>query len=284
MAKAYIFGAGGHARVIASFLDVAPVFVVQSLEGQAALPASMMSEDDYFRELPLGDAYLGIGANAARELCASRLRAAKVNLPPCIAPTAFVARDAEIESGAVIGAGAVIGSRALIGRDTIVNTLSSVDHDCILGALSQVTVGVTFGGGVPTPNPTFKALAGLAGDLKGAVVMGHSQSGSFPLEAALINPAAMKGLVLVEPGSFRTDFFTRSLKFSDPIADYGQTLRSSRNADLSGLPDPAIVARAIADAAERPDQPLRLMIGADAVEVATGKLRLLSEAIEAAQR
>ena len=148
MAKAYIFGAGGHARVIASFLDVAPVFVVQSLEGQAELPGSMMSEDDYFRELPLGDAYLGIGANAARDLCASRLRAAKVNMPPCIAPTAFVARDAEIESGAVIGAGAVIGSRALIGRDTIVNTLSSVDHDCILGALSQVTVGVTFGGGV----------------------------------------------------------------------------------------------------------------------------------------
>jgi hypothetical protein len=30
--------------------------------------------------------------------------------------------------------------------------------------------------------------------------MGHSQSGSFPLEAALLNPAAAKGLVLVEPG------------------------------------------------------------------------------------
>ena len=30
--------------------------------------------------------------------------------------------------------------------------------------------------------------------------MGHSQSGSFPLAAALLNPAAMKGLVLVEPG------------------------------------------------------------------------------------
>ena len=31
--------------------------------------------------------------------------------------------------------------------------------------------------------------------------MGHSQSGSFPLEAALLNPAAARGLVLVEPGS-----------------------------------------------------------------------------------
>ena len=60
---------------------------------------------------------------------------------------------------------------------------------------------VTFGGGVPTPNPTFKALANLAGQLNGAVVMGHSQSGSFPLATALLDPGAAKGLVLVEPGS-----------------------------------------------------------------------------------
>ena len=54
--------------------------------------------------------------------------------------------------------------------------------------------------GLPRPNPTLKALSDLAEQLKGAVLMGHSQSGSFPLEAALLNPAAAKGLVLVEPG------------------------------------------------------------------------------------
>jgi pimeloyl-ACP methyl ester carboxylesterase len=54
--------------------------------------------------------------------------------------------------------------------------------------------------GFPQPNPNWKALADLAGQLKGAVLMGHSQSGSFPLEAALLNPAWAKGLVLVEPG------------------------------------------------------------------------------------
>jgi pimeloyl-ACP methyl ester carboxylesterase len=53
---------------------------------------------------------------------------------------------------------------------------------------------------LPAPNPTFKALSELATQLKGAVLMGHSQSGSFPLDAALLNPAAAKGLVLVEPG------------------------------------------------------------------------------------
>jgi pimeloyl-ACP methyl ester carboxylesterase len=55
-------------------------------------------------------------------------------------------------------------------------------------------------GGLPTPNPTFKALADLASQLNGAVLMGHSQSGPFPLAAALLNPTAAKGLVLVEPG------------------------------------------------------------------------------------
>jgi pimeloyl-ACP methyl ester carboxylesterase len=53
---------------------------------------------------------------------------------------------------------------------------------------------------LPTPNPTFKALSDLATELKGAVVMGHSQSGPFPLETALLNPASTKALVLVEPG------------------------------------------------------------------------------------
>jgi pimeloyl-ACP methyl ester carboxylesterase len=56
-------------------------------------------------------------------------------------------------------------------------------------------------GGVPTPNPTLKALADLGSQLNGAVLMGHSQSGSFPLEAALLNPTGARGLVLVEPGS-----------------------------------------------------------------------------------
>jgi pimeloyl-ACP methyl ester carboxylesterase len=63
----------------------------------------------------------------------------------------------------------------------------------------QAVPDVSFGG-VPTPNPTLKALADLGGQLNGAVLMGHSQSGAFPLAAALLNPAAAKGLVLVEPG------------------------------------------------------------------------------------
>jgi pimeloyl-ACP methyl ester carboxylesterase len=55
-------------------------------------------------------------------------------------------------------------------------------------------------GGVPNPNPTLKALSDLANQVNDAVLMGHSQSGPFPLAAALLNPAVAKGLVLIEPG------------------------------------------------------------------------------------
>jgi pimeloyl-ACP methyl ester carboxylesterase len=78
-------------------------------------------------------------------------------------------------------------------------------------------------GGVPFPNPTFKALSDLATQLNGAVLLGHSQSGPFPLFAALLNPTAAKGLVLVEPGGCPnlTDEQIRTLAPIPILAVYG---------------------------------------------------------------
>ena len=67
-------------------------------------------------------------------------------------------------------------------------------------------------GGLPNPNPTFKALADLASQVNGAVLMGHSQSGAFPLAAALLNPSAVKGLILVEPGACPGNYTDEQIK------------------------------------------------------------------------
>ncbi len=75
----------------------------------------------------------------------------------------------------------------------------------------QAVPDVSFGG-VPTPNPTLKALSDLAGQVNGAVLMGHSQSGAFPLASALLNPAVAKGLVLVEPGGCPANFTDEQVK------------------------------------------------------------------------
>lgn len=79
-------------------------------------------------------------------------------------------------------------------------------------------------GGLPSPNPTLQALSDLAGQLNGAVLMGHSQSGPFPLAAALLNPAVARGLVLVEPGrcpANYTDAQIRTLASIPILAVFG---------------------------------------------------------------
>jgi len=54
---------------------------------------------------------------------------------------------------------------------------------------------------LPNPNPTWKNMAALAVKLNGAVLMGHSESGFFPEQAALADPSAIpniKGLISIE--------------------------------------------------------------------------------------
>jgi pimeloyl-ACP methyl ester carboxylesterase len=51
---------------------------------------------------------------------------------------------------------------------------------------------------LPNPNPTLKNMAALAVRLKGAVLIGHSESGFFPEQAALTDPSGIKGMISIE--------------------------------------------------------------------------------------
>jgi pimeloyl-ACP methyl ester carboxylesterase len=53
-------------------------------------------------------------------------------------------------------------------------------------------------GELPAVNPTWTNLSGLAIKLKGAVLIGHSESGFFPEQTALINPADIKAMITIE--------------------------------------------------------------------------------------
>ncbi len=53
---------------------------------------------------------------------------------------------------------------------------------------------------LPNPNPTLTNMAALAVKLKGAVLMGHSESGFFPEQAALIDPSGVRGIISIEMG------------------------------------------------------------------------------------
>jgi pimeloyl-ACP methyl ester carboxylesterase len=88
---------------------------------------------------------------------------------------------------------------------------------------------------LPTPNPTYKALSDLAIQVKGAVLVSHSQSGAFPLEAALVNATGIKGMVLVEPGvcpATYTDTQIATLATLSVMVVYGDHLDTP-----TGIPD-----------------------------------------------
>jgi UDP-perosamine 4-acetyltransferase len=69
---------------------------------------------------------------------------------PVIHPSAVVAPDAVFAEGVQIMAGVVIQPGVEIGSDSIINTRSSVDHDCRIGRNCHLAPGVIFSGGVTT--------------------------------------------------------------------------------------------------------------------------------------
>ena len=61
---------------------------------------------------------------------------------------------------------------------------------------------------LPSPIPNYRALSTLSAKLHGAVLLGHSQAGDYPLETALLDPDAVRAMVLVEPGRCNVEIYT----------------------------------------------------------------------------
>ena len=93
--------------------------------------------------------------------------------------------------------------------------------------------------------------------------------------------------MVVEPGAFLTDFRGPSAQ-KEPatrIADYADTAGKARDAIFAAhgkqQGDPDRGARAIIDALRSPQPPTRLLLGDDALDQARGRLKELSEMIDA---
>jgi NAD(P)-dependent dehydrogenase (short-subunit alcohol dehydrogenase family) len=99
-----------------------------------------------------------------------------------------------------------------------------------------------------------------------------------------VAPLGIK-LTMVEPGGFRTDFARRSrLRGQREIADYDATVGACKRMldEHAGHErgDPRRAARAILHIVDAAVPPLRLLLGADAVEYATSKLSKQIDEIE----
>jgi acetyltransferase EpsM len=90
--------------------------------------------------------FVAIGDNAARMRIAERMTAQRLRLIKIVHPHTAVSPAATIGDGSIAIAGVVINTGARLGRCVIVNTLSSVGHDCEVRDYAQLGPAVNLGG------------------------------------------------------------------------------------------------------------------------------------------
>jgi sugar O-acyltransferase (sialic acid O-acetyltransferase NeuD family) len=158
MSKTVVIGGGGHAKVLISLLNkmAKPVVGYTDPDDQGSiLGARWLGDDDVLSGLSAGgarhDAVIGVGkvdASSLRLQICSRVEALGLTFPAIVSPHAIVNEDVAIGGGSVVLDAAVVNTGTMIGRFCILNTSSTVEHDCRLGDNVHLAPGVTLSGGV----------------------------------------------------------------------------------------------------------------------------------------
>lgn len=149
-----IVGAGGHARTVAEAALLAGLTVLGFVDRTADLAGTTMpnlpvlGDESALDSLDCDDwvAVVAVGENVARKAIVDRLAKRGVRFGCVVHPSASVSPSAQFGEGCVILAGAVIGNAARVGAHNIVNTLASVDHDCVLENYVHISPGAHLAG------------------------------------------------------------------------------------------------------------------------------------------
>ena len=157
--KAFVWGASGHAKVVADaacregrfelvgFVDE----LKPERQGEAVLGLPILGGAEAFAQLQadgVGHVLLGVGDCDARLRIAERAVAAGFALGTVIHPTSVLAADVVIDAGSVVFASVVVNPGSRIGRAVVLNTACSVDHDCVVGDGAHLSPGVRLAGNV----------------------------------------------------------------------------------------------------------------------------------------
>lgn len=153
-----VVGGGGHAKVLASVLRKLGYILVGYTDPEdrgSILGMSYLGNDGILRELVGGGlgvlAAIGVGkvdASDFRSRLASQVQALGYRFPPIVSPQAILNEEVEFGDGAAVFDGAVVNSGTVVGRLCIINTNSTVEHDCRLGENIHIAPGATISGGV----------------------------------------------------------------------------------------------------------------------------------------
>lgn len=158
MENIIILGAGGHAKVIIDIIEQIQTLNISGIidphlaKGKTFMGYPALGKDADLPQLiskyQISGAIVAIGDNSSRQKVVETARQLCPNLKfvTAIHPTATLAADVILGEGTVVMAGCVINPGVRVGSFCIVNTLSSVDHDCKLADYASLGPRATLGG------------------------------------------------------------------------------------------------------------------------------------------
>lgn len=154
-----MWGAGGHAKVVADAARSAGAEIVGFLDDQtpdrwgssfcgAIILGSLAQLPVLARDYGVDGVALGVGDNAARLQAVRSVVRSSLVVATVVHPAAVLAQTVRLGAGVFIAAGAVVNPDVEIQDAVIVNTSASVDHDCVLEAGCHICPGATLAGWV----------------------------------------------------------------------------------------------------------------------------------------
>jgi sugar O-acyltransferase (sialic acid O-acetyltransferase NeuD family) len=156
--KIIIVGGGGHAKVLISILKKILLFEIvgytDTKDNGVILGVPYLGNDEVLQShFDCGVKMLAIGigqikSSSLRKSIVNKLKTIGFEFPTIISPNSIVNEDIQIGEGTVIMDGVVINSGTIIANYSIVNTNSSIDHDCKIGSYTHIAPGVTLSGEV----------------------------------------------------------------------------------------------------------------------------------------
>jgi sugar O-acyltransferase (sialic acid O-acetyltransferase NeuD family) len=136
--KKALFGYGGHALEVASFISQPVTFFVDDeYANDIALPISAINKDEYEIMIAIGDSYI-------RKEISQRLNGIKYF--SFIHSTAIIGSNVEIGEGSYIGPYSIITTNVTLGKHTILNRTNGIGHDVIAKDYLSMMPGAIVGG------------------------------------------------------------------------------------------------------------------------------------------
>ncbi len=173
--KLVIWGASGHARVVADIVRLMGRFEIVGFlddvsagrRGSEFAGARILGGAEMLAELHksgVTNLLVAVGDCSARSRLAARAKQMGFTLPTAVHPSAVVAAGVSLGAGTVVVAGSVVNPGAVIRDNVIINTAACVDHDCVIDHGAHVGPGVCLGGYVTVGARAWLGLGAIVKD------------------------------------------------------------------------------------------------------------------------